>query len=400
MPTASVSAFLAFGEKVLCIHKAFSAKITVNMKWGLFFMDKNLKKIRKCCCVFCTGLLMGSLLLSGCTTQPDPQGQTQPAETSGPVQDTQADKTQPTVDAPADPSVTMLRQAMVETPQIFAAAFFGYVPQESAQKAELFPVMRKAAPQLCEDMPFLLTVGEENIVGTFGYLFCIVPADEQATVAINRRTWNKETQAYEQPQVLYRCETGTPVLVMCPNDDQIPDTEVIITDTNGNVAVWYPHMDNSYRVAALYDDNAQSLLFDFTSYDELPDPVGEQEIDSAQLVGTWDLAWTEVEGDRNEAAPGRCTIEIKPDEKGFFRFTYTDREFPEDNVRDRELIVTPGELYPGCDNDQWIGKVSAASEDTVQYTLTLLKDGTLLVQSGFDFDGQPMVSHSWFVRGQ
>ena len=40
------------------------------------------------------------------------------------------------------------------------------------------------------------------------------------------------------------------------------------------------------------------MIFDFTSYDELPSPDGEQAIDSSALVGTWELAWTEVEGDR------------------------------------------------------------------------------------------------------
>lgn len=374
------------------------------MKWELFFMDKNHKKLKKCCSVFCTGLLMGSLLLAGCTTQPDQQGQTQPAKTtaedSGSVQDTQADKTAPTANASGDASLVTFRQAMVETPQLFAAAFFGYLPQKSAQKSDPFSVMQEASPQLCEDLPFLLSIGKDNIVGSFGYLFCIVPADENATVAINRKTWNTETQAYEQPQVLFRSEKGNPILVMCPNDNHIPDTEVIITDSNGNVAAWYPHMDNSYSLAPLYDDSAEDLLFDFTSYDELPDPVGGYGIDSSQLVGTWNLAWTEVEGDRNEVAPGRCTIKIKPDEKGFFRFTYTDKESPEENIQDRELLIIPGELYPGCDNDQWVGKVTEASGDTVQYALTLLKDGTLLVQCGFDFDGQPMVSHFWFVRNQ
>lgn len=48
--------------------------------------------------VSCTILLIGSLLLSGCTSKPDEQRQTQPTETTknteapGATQDTQADK--------------------------------------------------------------------------------------------------------------------------------------------------------------------------------------------------------------------------------------------------------------------------------------------------------------------
>jgi len=293
-----------------------------------------------------------------------------------------------------DPSLVIFRQSMVETPQLFAAAFFGYVPQD----ADPFAVMQEAAPQLCEDLPFLLTIREESIIGTFGYLFCIVPADENATVAVNRRPWNAETERYEEPQVLYRSESGSPILVMCPNEDWIPDTEVVITDSSGTSAIWSPYLDPSYHISALRNDDGENLIFDFTSYDELPNPDGNQGIDSAELVGTWELAWTEVEGDRNEAAPGVCTIEITPDETGFFRFTYTNKDFPEENIRDRELLVVPGELYPNCGNDQWIGEVTEESGDTVQYALTLLEDGTLLLQTYWEMDGMPWVSYGWYER--
>lgn len=134
-----------------------------------------------------------------------------------------------------------------------------------------------------------------------------------------------------------------------------------------------------------------------TTHNERPHPDRDQEIDSAELAGTWERVWTEVEGDRNASAPGVCTVEIKQDENGSFRFTYTDKEFPEENVQDRELPVIPGELYPGCGNDQWIGEVTQVSGDTVCYTLTLLEDGTLLMLSSFEFDGQPMVSCQGFA---
>lgn len=299
----------------------------------------------------------------------------------------------PTADA-QDPSLLIFRQAMAETPQLFAAAFFGDVPQDAAP----FAVMQEAAPQLCEDLPFLLDIPEERIIGTYGYLFCIVPADEGTTVAVNRRPWNAQTESYEEPEVLYRSESGAPILLMCPNEDWIPDTEVIITAPNGTVAVWSPYLDPSSHLSALRNDSGESLIFDFTAYEELPNPGGNQGFDSSELVGTWELAWTEVEGDRNEAAPGVCTIEIIPDERGFYRFTYTNRDFPEENLRDRELIVVPGELYPGCGNDQWIGEVAAESADPVGYALTVLEDGTLLLQTYWEMDGMPWVSYGWYGR--
>ena len=283
---------------------------------------------------------------------------------------------------------------MVETPQLFAAAFFGHVPQD----ADPFAVMQEAAPQLCEDLPFLLAIGQDRILGAEGQLFCIVPADGIASIAVNRRPWNAETESYEDPEVLYRSESGAPILVMCPNEDWIPDTEVVITDSNGTVTIWSPYLDPSYHISALRNDSGESLIFDFTSYEELPNPDQNQGIDSSELVGNWELNWTEVEGDRIEAAPGACTIEITPDERGFFRFTLANKEFPEENIHDRELIVGPGELYPGCGNGQWIGGVTAESGDPVQYTLTLLEDGILLLQTYWEMDGMPWVSYGWYAR--
>jgi len=363
-------------------------------------MRKNPGNNRKWCCGFFAILLIGSLLMAGCTFKPNEQGQVKPPQaanpsvTPGESQDTQVNKTEPAANASDDPSLVIFRQDMVETPQLFAAAFFGYVPQE----ADPFAVMQEAAPQLCEDLPFLLSIREEKVIGTFGYLFCIVPADENATVAVNRRPWNAETESYEEPEVLYRSESGSPILVMCPNENWIPDTEVVITDSNGTVTSWSPYLDPSCHLSALCNAGGESLIFDFTSYDELPNPGWNQGIDSAELVGTWELAWTEVEGDRNEAAPGVCTIEITPDETGFFRFTYANKDFPEENIQDRELLVVPGELYPGCGNNWWIGEVAEESGDPVHYSLTLLEDGTLLLQTYWEMDGMPWVSYGWYQK--
>lgn len=360
-------------------------------------MCKNSVTRRNRWSVVFTILLAVSLLLCSCSAQPDAQQTAEPtipAETPLATQGTSADAAEPTGGVSVDPSLVIFRQAMVETPQLFAAAFFGYVPQD----ADPFALMQEAAPQLCEDLPFLLAIGQDHIAGDYGQLFCIVPADENATVAVNRRPWNPETESYDEPQVLYRGESGSPILVMCPNTDWIPDTEIVITDSSGDVTVWSPYLDPDYRLTTLYNENGENRIFDFTSYDELPAPDRNPKIDSSDLVGTWDLVWTEVEGDRNAAAPGICTIEITPDETGNFRFTYTNRDFPEENVRDRELLVVPGELYPGCGNDSWIAEVSEASDDPVCYTLTLLGDGSLLLQTYWEMDGMPWVSYGWYEQ--
>ena len=381
-----------------------SVRKTRKLQAGASREDDDMRNIperyRKWGKVFCAVLIISSLLLTGCAAPSGEQKQTQPPETTTAPEVPEV-TTAPPVTEPEppsteldDPSLSIFRQAMVETPQLFAAAYFGYVPQD----ADPFAVMQDAAPQLCEDLPFLLTIRDENVIGASGYLFCIVPADENAAVAVNRRPWNPEAERYEEPEVLYRSENGSPILVMCLNEDWIPDTEVIITDSNGTTAVWSPYLEPSYCISTLRNDSGESLIFDFTSYDELPNPGWNQGIDSSELVGTWELAWTEVEGDRNKAESGVSTIVITPDETGCFRFTYVSRDFPGENIQDRELLIVPGELYWGCGNDLWIGEVTMASGDNVQYALTLLEDGTLLLQNYWEMDGMPWVSYGWYQR--
>lgn len=351
-------------------------------------------------------LLICTMVLSGCASAPDGQETAPPPETtkatqpttptepSAASQPTEPLQTEPTAGDPEDPSLVSLRQAMIETPQVFAVAYFGWMEEDT----DVFSAMEAAAPQLCEDLPFLLQISEGNIIGTYGHLFCIVPRDEDASVAVNRRSWNTETGAYGDSRVLYRSESGTPILLLCPNENDMPDTDVMITAADGTLAFWSAHMDGNLRIAPLCNDREESLLFDFTAYDQLPAPEEEGDEILSVLAGSWDRIWTEVEGDRTDSLPGACTVLITADETGALRMSYTDRDFPDDNFADRELVVTPGELYPGCGNDQWIATVTPAEGDMLGFTLTVLEDGTLLLQLSFDFDGMPMVSYSCYRR--
>ena len=60
--------------------------------------------------------------------------------------------------------------------------------------------------------------------------------DKNATVAINRVYWNGDTQTEEITEVLYRSESGEPVLLFANLDDvpALADTQVLGTDSYGN----------------------------------------------------------------------------------------------------------------------------------------------------------------------
>ena len=67
-----------------------------------------------------------------------------------------------------DASLISFRQAMVETPQLFAVAYLGCGTQEPSDP---FRLMQETAPELCENLPFLLGIPKENVIGTSGELY-------------------------------------------------------------------------------------------------------------------------------------------------------------------------------------------------------------------------------------
>ena len=367
------------------------------------------QKSRRVRDLLCVITLIGCLILTGCGLTQYKQDQTIPRNTgsSGENPDnteiratadgTQATENTQEMDDSAAASLVSLRQALVGTPRQFAVAYFGCVLPDGSLPADPYAVMEGTAPQLCADLPFLVQIPEQNVLGTDGHLFCIVPTDENATVSVNWSPWDEATETYGEETDLYRSETGDPILLMTNNTGWCMETQVTITDSSGEVTIWYPFIDEDNRIAVLCDDNGESLYYDFSPYDRLnyENPMGGAPI---EMVGTWALTWTEVEGDRVESEPGGCTVEITTDGMGFFWLSYSDKNYPDDNFSDRELLISTGELYPDCGNNQWFAEVYGESDELIHYAVTLLDDGTLLMQYSWEMDGVPMVSYGWYQK--
>ena len=64
------------------------------------------------------------------------------------------------------------------------------------------------------------------------------------------KIWDATTETYGDPQVLYRSEKGDPILLMTTNTPWCMETEVIITDSQGNVTIWYPFVDEDNHIAS------------------------------------------------------------------------------------------------------------------------------------------------------
>jgi hypothetical protein len=123
-----------------------------------------------------------------------------------------------------------------------------------------------------------------------------------------------------------------------------------------------------------------------------------ESFDLSQLIGTWELGWTEVEGDRDHDRAGMATITVTGDPEGTMYISYEDEGYPSDYFTQRKLDIRPGAIYDGCGNDFWYADVDHVGSYGTTYRVTVLDDGTLMMQRFWYQDGYPMVGYSWFTR--
>ena len=317
-------------------------------------------------------LLAGILLLTtGCGKPKDSSAEsTVPAETVTAEHDA----------APVLPeaSLTSLRQAMVGTPQLFAVAYFGFhATQDGLLPVDPFAVMKENAPGLCKNLPFLLEIPEDRIIGEGGDLFCIVPLDEDATVAVSKGYWDEENQQYIYDDILYSSAAGDPILLFCNNAGWEPDIQVYISGESGEV-FWYPQT------------HVREPSYQFLMKPDNPEPM--------DLIGSWELAWTEVEGDRSDEEQGTRWIEIYTAASGDLFMSYGSEAFPDNDFYNELLMLDMREMHTLCGNDEWVADVDYVGPWDTTYTVTLTADDILIKQNYFLLDGAPSVSYEYFRR--
>ena len=170
----------------------------------------------------------------------------------------------------AETSLEWLRDRIDFPTTRFGAAYLGYVGGlfEEGFEAGFPSWLLETNEAMLLEYPFIAEIDEGHIIGGAGHLYCIVPVDENATVAINRVQWNEKTQTDEVTEVLYRSESGEPVLLFANLDGVAyeADTQVFITDNNGNSCEWYPSLDAMSYLAPCISEAGDYLSFDFTEY--------------------------------------------------------------------------------------------------------------------------------------
>ena len=171
-----------------------------------------------------------------------------------------------------DDSLDLLRQELDERQQDerFAVAYIGDIDGDLSDLAiPLRDWINDKAPGLCAQYPFVRNIPQERVVSDSGSLFCVVPRDPDAAVVVNRIRWSEQKGNYETIEVLYRSESGEPILLFVSNDlGTVPTdtTELLLTDSHPDTLSWYPIPG---IVALPYDyENDRKLAYDFTFYSQ------------------------------------------------------------------------------------------------------------------------------------
>lgn len=154
-------------------------------------------------------------------------------------------------------SIEDLREIASANGYLCAAAFLGY-----SYDMDIASFLEEVD---LTDYPFLSEIPAENYVEQpdGGYeIYCIIPADPGSSLAVNEWIMDESNGFYGEPgQVLYRSESGEPILLRGNPSDIVPGTQVVVVDNAGEVLEWNPSL-------SLYDGSMMYCpgVLDFTNY--------------------------------------------------------------------------------------------------------------------------------------
>ena len=246
--------------------------------------------------------LMMALLLAACGKQPVEH----PTGEIGKLPEVRSDreKNGDNVAAPeSDPgksaaSLALLQECMTGEEQIAGAvAYLGY--RGPWVTDPLTSWLRENCAGLTEELPFLLEIPEERILGAgYGDLYCIIPRDESTSLAVNHVTWESQGNGVwpVTDEVLYREEYAQPVLVFvnCEEWPDEPDTEISLVASQGLEVSWCPLTDAyGCPIVPTGVDYAPMLMVLANSSDstEQSEPAGDDWWLPPTDVGLADTTW-------------------------------------------------------------------------------------------------------------
>lgn len=170
----------------------------------------------------------------------------------------------------AEQSLAWLRSCMVDNEQYTGAVcYLGY--REPGETLSLQDWLLENHEYLVDTLPFLLAIPDECVLGPgHGDLYCVVPRDENTSLAVNHVTW--QTVDYGvwpvADDVLYREECAQPVFLYSNYEEwpDEPDVEINLVTNEGATVTWCPLADESGWIIAPTGENYAPMLMDFSVF--------------------------------------------------------------------------------------------------------------------------------------
>ena len=144
------------------------------------------------------------------------------------------------------------------TESAFGEAFIGYIEGPMGTGYEEF----FKEQGYMEDYSFIADIPYERYIETDGNeMYCIVPKDPKASVSVNE--WKFSPKGGTYGKVLYKSDSGEPILITCNENGNIPNVKVVIVDSEGKVFEFSPYYNSQLGWLEVYE-TPEAHAYDFT----------------------------------------------------------------------------------------------------------------------------------------
>lgn len=264
-----------------------------------------------------------------------------------------------------DQTLEMLKNS-INQDEFYAGAvvYLGYVGP--SDKNSLTKWLKDNCADYLDQMPFILDIPRDRIIGLgHGDLFCIIPKDDNTSISVNHITWNYEGDEITSiiDDVLYRSDNAEPLLVFVEYDawTSNPDTFIVIVANDGNMAQWYPTINDHADPILPYDSMENPLLMDLTiQYEYVYDDYDEYcfgdscwlpptTLGLANSKWTWDKWLLELYFDDSDTNyRSSAYLYFREDETQDYILDYYGYWGMKDNCLELELYDYNGDHIKGC----------------------------------------------------
>ena len=269
-----------------------------------------------------------------------------------------------------DPALTQLRQELTDSGAVCAVGYLGLLP-EGGDPKDLLPQ---------DQYPFLADAPVVTHEGS--QVFCLVPQSADTAVTVQAYLCDESNgYAGEVGDTLYESQEGQPLILVCNQNDVIPNLVVTLTESDGTTTSYSPALELCGGTVFV---PAGMTIRDISDYDA----VSQQEpaAPSVDFTGTW-AAYEDFSG-------AQVVLKMTFSEDGTARYTcgYAQSEVLSDYHGTWYQITENGtypagsvllELTDAMSGDTFFGVYTVTAESGT-ITLTHVSGNTLL----YGYDGK------------